>query len=345
MTTLINPLIERYYASTRTCQDLQLARLERFVSNSGLAQLTDATSWRKAVQLSHALHNQAYQYADKYQLSTSALAMISYLQPAPGMQTVITRLPHLPVWIETEQPGILAPHRAAAGIFFWKPTHQALSDTWVLAVVNGQGMPFLHFAYSEQFQQWGFSPLHTCPFQACQFSGWQGSHLFAEVQLHPCRNCREALDHWQAWCATALLTIQGVFAKDEDRPLVTITAIRKRTLSGSKGQQEMPIEHRYRVVSFDACIKRHRSTSSRKQGPLSHDYHGKHKLGCEVDPAIIMKVKRSVLMGTRELDPARCSRWKYKRTISVRGYEKKVPIRLDLLKERFTHVIASKYQA
>ena len=171
MITLHNPLIECYYASTRASQELQLARISRLASGPNGAPFTDTL---RKVQLSHALHNQAYEYVDKYQLTTSALAMISYLQPEAGTQTVIPHLPDLPVWMETQQYAILAPHRSAAGIFFWKPAHEAASSTWVLAVVNGQGVPFLHFAYSEQRKLWGFSPLHTCPFQACEILGCQG---------------------------------------------------------------------------------------------------------------------------------------------------------------------------
>jgi hypothetical protein len=336
-----NPLIERYYTSTRTQQTLQLARLARFAAHP--TSLEETTSLRQAVQLSHALHEQAYQRADKYQLTTSALAMISYLQPDPGRQTVIFDIPELPTWMETEQGAILAPHRSACGIFLWKPAHPALADTVQLAVVNAAGHTFLHFAYHEQHQRWGFSALHTCPFQTCQHHGWQGFHLFAEPHLRPCRKCREALDHWQAWCSSALLVIQGVFAEEEeDRPRLTLTAPRTPLHAQLPGSQETPIEHHYRVITFDACIKRHRAHTQAKQQPGESSDAGPCR-GPAVDPAMMAKVTRRIAAGTRHLDPAICSRWKSERTVPVCGHTKGVWIRLDLLKRRFTRVIASKF--
>lgn len=346
MPYLHHPLIERYYASTRVSQDLQLARLSRVAPGWGSVSHAEIPSLHEAVQLSHALHDQAYQYAEKYQLTTSALAMMSYLQPEPGDQTVIAQIPELPVWLETEQGAILAPHRSACGIFLWKPAHPALTFTLQLAVVNAAGLPFLHFAYNEQQQRWGFSALHTCPFGSCQPRGWQGVHLFAEPQQRPCRKCKEALDHWQAWCSTALLTIQGVFAEEEeDRPSRTLTAPCTPIHVHLLGHQEAPIEHHYRVVTFDACIKRHHTKAVTKQKATLGSDDGTRGVPPSINPGVMVKVKRHILAGTRHLDPAICSRWKYKRDVPVSQHKKGVWIRLDLLKGRFTRVIASKFQS
>jgi hypothetical protein len=58
----------------------------------------------------------------------------------------------------------------------------------------------------------------------------------------------------------------------------------------------------------------------------------------------LVHVKKGFGKSTRQLDPARNARWKAKRTIDVRSYEKRVPMRVENLQKLVTRVVASKYE-
>ena len=116
----------------------------------------------------------------------------------------------------------------------------------------------------------------------------------------------------------------------------TISSTRKQ-----RGKSATSVQHHYQVVTFDACIKRLRpSRTGQRASKLDHE----EKTLREVDPTTTFYIKRSILAGKRHLDPARCSRWKRKRTVPVCSYERRVPKSLALIKERFTRVIASEFQ-
>jgi hypothetical protein len=332
------PLIERYYAASRLSQERQQARLQKDPVRFPLIE---------HMLRSQALHQHACNYAKKSFLSMSAIRLVSYLQPTPGIRTRPLHLPTTPVWIEAEYP-VLAPHRAVSGVFFWSafafhPSWACFQGKWNLTLIDGQGTGLMTFEYCEMSESWGFSPLHTCPFQSCMaLSAKQGYHLFAEVALQPCRKCLEALDHWQSWFATALAAVQGDFAQTIDAQPTSIRtcAVRKEKDPATKQHGEVVVEHVYSWITFDACIKR-RSPS--RIVTIGEKRDSSQDQVPELDPESILYVTRSIASTERVLDPARCARWKFKRTITVRAHEKRVPMKVDKLQQRFVRVIASCY--
>ena len=112
----------------------------------------------------------------------------------------------------------------------------------------------------------------------------------------------------------------------------------------SQKYEELPVEHEYYIVSFDASMRKRNLAQASPQRRESEQYDSWLAAMRQIDPESIVYVKHDFRQTIRRLDPARNPRWKQKQTVMVKPYSKRLPMKVINLQRRMTHVIASAYE-
>ncbi len=287
----------------------------------------------------------------------------------PDIATPILTLPAAPIWLEFEEP-VMAANGDIAGIFFTcadREVEQMLTEerreamrkvletsvkrpdqsySWSLNFISSDGTPSTRYSYEEKARAWWIVPATAnndegrCPTEECQEQP-RGDGTF---DIIPCAFCGTILAYWRSWMVTALLTVQGDLAATEtaEWPRHQEQTTRKVKRPNSPKYDEIKVTHDYYLVSFDASVKR--------VTPEPEEAHEVTPRGSwvaaaqEIDPASVVYVRHDFGKTQRRLDPERNPYWKTKRTVEVRPFSKRIPMRVDHLQHRITRVIASRFE-
>ena len=283
--------------------------------------------------------------------------------------TPIVTVPAAPIWLELEEP-VSTNTGEIAGIFFAcsdREVEQMLASErqpgmrsvleasarrsdqpyrWSLHFIYSDGTPTTRYEYDETARAWSIIPgrleEELCPTGECK----QQDHGDGTYAILPCAFCGTILAYWRSWMVTALLTVQGELAATEtaEWPHHQEQTTRKVKRPNSAKYDEIKVTHDYYLVSFDASVKR----VTPEQPP--EDEHEVTPRGSwvaaaqEIDPASVVYVRHDFGKSQRRLDPERNPRWKAKRTVEIRPYSKRVPMRVDHLQHKITRVIASRFE-
>lgn len=287
----------------------------------------------------------------------------------PDIATPILTLPAAPIWLEFEEP-IFAANGDIAGIFFTcadREVEQMLTEerrpamrkvlessvkrpdqsySWSLNFISSDGTPSTRYSYEEKARAWWIVPATAnndegrCPTDECQEQP-RGDGTF---DIIPCAFCGTILAYWRSWLVTALLAVSGDLAATEtaEWPRHQEQTIRKVKRPNTGKYDEIKVTHDYYLVSFDASVKR--------VTPEPEETHEVTPRGSwvaaaqEIDPASVVYVRHDFGKTQRRLDPERNPYWKTKRTVEVRPFSKRIPMRVDHLQHRITRVIASRFE-
>lgn len=283
----------------------------------------------------------------------------------PDVATPILSIPTAPIWLELEEP-VLAANGEIAGIFFAcadreveqmleqerRPAMREVLEAtakrpgqpyrWSVHFISNDGTPSTRYYYDETACAWSLVPgtpeEKICPTGECQEQD-KGDGTYDIV---PCAFCGTILAYWRSWLVTALLTVHGDLAATETAawPRHQEQTTRKVKRPGSGKYDEIQVIHDYYLVSFDASVKRVTPEQEREVTPRGSWVAAAQ----EIDPASVVYVRHDFGKTQRRLDPERNPRWKAKRTVDVRPYSKRVPMRVDSLQHRITQVIASRFE-
>lgn len=292
-------------------------------------------------------------YAEKYVITPQAQAVVASLMPNPPLEGLPVVFPSHSWWIEA--PSLLYPtwlrekpeHLGFQAIMMFPqdmsgcipkqvgkllnaqlgdesrdatPTElEDSADTWHFMIYT-KGILIVSFRRASG-QLVIREEDHVCPF---------GQHCPTETAPHLCHYCGELLAFSVAWFNRASLLIQRkVGVVEEDRPYEEQEIPYRRRVPCSNPKKKKYQEGMIRYTYVDVSLP-----PSRKQPAEAH-----HGPWTAIDPDTIMYVSKSIAETTRTLDPARNPRWKYKRTVSVAGHDKRVPMRITTIKK----VIASRF--
>jgi hypothetical protein len=345
------PFLERFYLDRRLMLEQIVTTLQREGRDSRPTILTE-----QAVIL-------AAQRSRKYLLTDSALRMIATLmEHANGMQ--IRQLPDTHIFLELASPIDQGYYEPIHGMFFqslyltlegvheqtkltippFAPFGKRAEQIWTLSLLNESGGEIITIDYEQgEYKSWRLAEMHECPQNLCRqiatpqemFERW----MFTNWQA--CPKCEAFATYFSRWFPIALLAIAGEFA-EEAEPVereVTETIIRKEKRPNSGKYDEHREEVSFRIITFDASVKR-KPTSLAAVEPSA----GPSWLDLAIEQGTIVYVKRGFGKSTRHLDPARNPRWKMKRDVSVRAYQKRIPMTVANLQKVITRVVASKFE-
>jgi hypothetical protein len=288
-------------------------------------------------------------------------------QPGPDRETPILHLPAAAVWMELEEP-MTTNAGEIAGIFFCSADHeiermleeekrptmrevlkasgrQGREPKWILHFIDRSGTPTSHYEYYEESKQWHIIPgREPCPTEECR----EQEHGDGTFYIMPCTFCGTILALWRSWFVTALFAVEGEYAATEtaEWPRHREQTTRKVKRPTSAKYDEIQVSHDYYLVSFDASVKRVRPTSQPEQATEREvTPRGSWvEAAQEIDPESVVYVRHDFGKTQRQLDPTRNPRWKERKTVEVKAYRKRVPMKVNSLQRRITRVIASKYQ-
>jgi len=297
----------------------------------------------------------------------------------PDIETPILHTPSAPVWIELEEP-IITFQKTIAGFQFVSadleveralaepqpPARRAILEKarrdrgeqdirWSLHFIEEDGAASTHYYYYEQSQAWAIMPDGPlpCPTGDC-ITDEDVSELSGLVEkfVLPCAFCETLMAYWRSWFVTALLVATGEFAETEaaEWPRHSERTTRKVARPNSKKYDEIPVEHSYYLVNFDASVKK---VGNPANGTPLDNSEAKEEptlrgswvaAAQEIDPTAVVYVRKDFGTTERRLDPARNPRWKREQTVRVKGHSRRVPMRVATLQRKITRIIASKYQ-
>jgi hypothetical protein len=287
----------------------------------------------------------------------------------PDIDTPVMSIPAAPIWLELEQP-VLAANGEIAGIFFTcadREIEQMLTEErragmrevlkasarkpgekyqWSMHFIASDGTPTTRYQYQEETRVWSIMPAadgqQICPTGECG----EQPHGDGTFSIIPCPFCAVTLGYWRSWLVTALLAIAGEFAATETAgwPRRSEQTTRKVKRPNSGKYDEIQIQHDYYMVSFDASIRRIRPEQPEQPEKEITPRGSWVAAAQEVDPESVVYVRQDFGQSQRRLDPERNPRWKAKRTVEVKPYSKRVPMRVDSLQKRITRVVASRYE-
>lgn len=241
-----------------------------------------------------------------------------------------------------------------------EPTQAAYR--WLLSLVMEDGTEHCLYEYFEAECHWGIIPRpaaygygtmqqEDCPTGDCQVEqdvDDESGERLGPLYLLPCDLCTVTLAFWRSWFVTALLAVTGEFAatEDIDWPQRREDASRKVARGTTGKYDEIRVKHNYYLVSFDASIRyRHHQPAPTLE---DEDTHAAQQAGTrgswveaaqQVDPDSVVYALESFGATERRLDPARNPRWKEKRTVPVRGHQRRVPMRVATLRRKITRVV------
>ena len=217
-------------------------------------------------------------------------------------------------------------------------------QTWILTLLNENGESPMSITYElGEYSAWRLTEMHECPIGHCKqiatpqemfergmFTNWDA-----------CPSCQQFARYFSRWFPIALLAIVGEFA-EEAEPIereVTETITRKEKRPNSGKYEEHTEEVHFKIITFDASVKHKPKAEAVATEPLL----GPSWLDLAIEQHTVVYVKRGFGKSTRHLDPSRNPRWKAKRDVSVRAYQKRIPMTVANLQKVITRVVASKY--
>jgi hypothetical protein len=349
------PFLERFYLQRRLkAEHLVAGMAERGITGQ-TKRLTLATE--DALVLSATMGR-------KYHLTPSALAMISALMEHTQGTTVKT-LPEQSIILKFETTPIdLEVYPPVAGLFFASPlqayqaweakNHSGLftfpkqaESIWVLSILKEDGDTLLNLLYDCERHAWKVPEHRACPDSACKqiMSVEEQVQRGAFTIWQLCPKCETIARYFARWLPIALLAIAGEFAEEAEPIMreITETITRKEKIPGKGKYKEKKEEARFKIVTFDASVKR-AAPSVLKNGETPEESASPSWLDLAIEEGTVVYVKRGFGKSTRNLDPLRNPRWKEKRTVPVRSYEKRIPMTVANLQRVITRVVASKYE-
>jgi hypothetical protein len=287
----------------------------------------------------------------------------------PDIETPVQEIPSAPIWIEFEAP--IATNAGAMGAMFFtcadreieyqlslpltRPVREILLQSvrtpgdeyrWSLHFIDMDGTPVSHYQYYEQAQRWEIIPgAEPCPTEECETIETEDAEGFTHYHIKPCPFCNVLLAHWRSWFVTSLLTVSGEFASTEtvDWPIITEETTRKVPRPHSAKYDQIAVKHDYYFVSFDASVKKQYRMPDETPAGERQTRGSWVDAAREIDPESVIYVRQGFGQTERVLDPARNPRWKEKKTVPVRPHKRRVPIKVETLQRRITHVVASKF--
>jgi len=350
------PFLERYYTVRRLYSERKAGEMER----SGATR----EEKRATIAVEQALILAA-STAKKYRFANSALAMITTLMEQETGTTIRT-LPEMGIFLEFAAPLDLGVYSPIGGLFFVSPVtafrqftdnlrsvfalaqayQEAAQGIWILNVLEEDGDILLSLIYDSERRAWKLPEIRTCPDNACKqimtVEEQVKNGAFTIWQM--CPKCEKIARYFARWLPIALLAIEGEFA-EEAEPVereVTETITRKEKRKDSGKYDERKEEVWFKIVTFDASVKR--KERERETGAERSEVSGTSWLDLAIAQNTVVYVRRHFGKSTRNLDPARNSRWKYAREVKVRDYDKRVPMTVAHLQKVITKVVASKYE-
>lgn len=295
----------------------------------------------------------------------------------PDIETPVLHLPDVPIWMELEQP-ISTNTGMLTGVFFacadreienllQQPQSSAMqavlkqagrmpghSYRWSLHFIHEDGTPVSFYRYEEESRTWSIIPdSEPCPTDECEIIEHTDDLMLRTYERKACPFCATILAYWRSWFVTALLAVQGEFAAIEEVsegeawPTQRESTTRKVPRPHSSKFDEIRVHHDYYVVSFDASVRR-KPVLEPESKQLREERQARGswvEATREIDPESVVYVKHDFGKTERRLDPEHNPRWKRKRVVPVRGYARRVPMKVGTLQRRIMRVIASRYEA
>jgi hypothetical protein len=329
--------LEGYIESTVRSFDEDIARAE-------------TTEERKDWQISKKISLWEVDCAQKYKLTSSALAMIARLKPEHS--SPIKQLPGTGIWLvldNAEMSNLYFSSIPQAALSYveihpnavlgpkWQPV---VNHPWQWTLdITQLGKHPLSYAYHAERGLWTLNIGQLCPAKQCEMTGkdsdgWPGWYI--------CPECRPAFDHWTAWLPIALMAINGDFAETEEhQERQTLTTHEKRKIrrpGGAGGYTEKTLTHHWQIVTFDLSVKP-------QPQPAESGAHDEPLHPTWLEKAIADETVVYVAKHIQETQRTfRHERYKNMRgkTIEVRAYDKRVPMSVAHLKQTIYRTIASK---
>jgi hypothetical protein len=146
----------------------------------------------------------------------------------------------------------------------------------------------------------------------------------------------------------ALLMIEGNFATSpelDEYPEV-IETVRRRAENKGKGgnlKKKKHIEEQqvWHLIPFDACLKKPERSAGAEEPQEARGSWLKEAL--ELDPDSVIYLNRHIAPSSRTLRHPRFTKMQGK-TIEVKEYDKRIPVKVKELMQKITCVVASKYE-
>ncbi len=284
----------------------------------------------------HSMLHALEEVHDKYRWTPSATSMIAYLLES-GINSGIITLPSKSMWIEIEEP-ITAVQSVLLDYFATNSNFPPdITEAWALHLFNGIGEEFWNahiFHTREDSYYFGASAFHICRTGECRPK--------IDGEITPCESCLHLMEYWIPWIGMAHLILKGTFQEQEETAEIE-EVIEKTTRKVPRSDKphkftEQAIEHRYRVIRFDACMRK-----ARKQREPQEPRGSWVEATLAINPDAIVYVSRHIGKTERTFYH---ERFTYKRgqTINVRAHDKRIPMKISLLRKKITRVVASKFE-
>lgn len=167
-----------------------------------------------------------------------------------------------------------------------------------------------------------------------------------------CDECKAHIMFWAFWIILALLMIEGNFATSPDLAEYPeqVEAVRRKVeqkSSNPKKKNRKYIEERqvWHLITFDACLKKlGRSVEATAGGEPHETRESWLQKALELDPDSVIYLDRHIAPASRTFRHPRFTRMQGK-TIEVREYEKRIPVKVKELMSKITRVVASAYES
>ena len=290
--------------------------------------------------------------SEKCCFTSSAIAMLKALAPENLLDLItqqnkptILSGPSHPIWIEFSEPPVIQIgnmlQNTQIGFFLMHRLYDEniepdqrdgrLDGTWGLTLFTAS-MQFLNlYFYNPALGFWDTAPDQCLTGQCDSVMDSTGNFV-----ISLCPVCAYYFGISRFLFTTALLMIQGYFAVSPDENPWEIQkgsyTIRTSRSKNSKKHRRIPHEYEFKLITFDACLKKKTSVStneSEKRGSWT-----------EIDPDSVVWVSKYIRIGKRILDPAKNSYWKKYQEVAVKAHYKLIPVRVYIGKR----VIASQYE-
>jgi hypothetical protein len=285
--------------------------------------------------------------AQKYRLTSSALAMIARLRPEQG-QNALKSLPGTGIWMMLDD-------EQCSNVYFSSIAHAATSyleahpyikkmpemldiivarpHLWDFQVM-AMGEHPLFYLYDAETGKWTMNKADLCPTRLCEklgtdSRGWPGWYI--------CDVCKPKLDYWTSWFPIALMAINFDFAETIDQPEPKrFTQREMRQQRTNQGYKEVPISHTFHIITFDIAVKSPPLPKEIEHGEPSHPTWLERAIADET----VLYVDKHIEESSRTLRHERYVNMRGK-TITVVAHDKRIPISVKRLKQTIYRAIAT----
>lgn len=310
--------------------------------------------------------------SQKYRLTSSAIAMLHFLCRPQELERTVA-LPHLgdlDRWIEFEKPIDTPYEMPLHAICLAKMSSRAVferalkqvplspgqrdvmeynlfhqnspylpykqSDTlWSYDVLDQDGRVFWKVAFrltENATYEYLQAPDYRCPWNACEY---------LDGGLWNCQKCKDAFKFFISWLQTCQLMLSGAFTEHEEqlgnKEVSEYVTRQAQDKTKTWVQKDIRVEHRYKIVTFDACLRK-----TQPKPDVTSPRGSWVEAVKAIDPDMIVYVQKHITQTARTL---RHERYVNKRgqTITIKPHDKRIPMKLSELKRKVTRVVASKY--